>query len=190
VAAAGSGRIGAAWVVTDPPAKIRPAIPIANIVRNICVSQFSMVDALFIEAVRTTDQLKNKASRSMNGHSPRNKWARPCNVCFWPKRAWFLSKIPCRGVLERRSQVPNTAIRLAFSIALTQASAGNPNLSMKKKFRVRATQEALSSWLVSKFAMRESIAARFRRNRSRAEITAATQHPAPAEEPAQSSPAC
>jgi hypothetical protein len=38
VAAAGTGRIGAAWVVPDPPAKIRPAIPIANTVRNICVS--------------------------------------------------------------------------------------------------------------------------------------------------------
>ena len=30
LAAAGSGRMGAAWVVTDPPAKMRPAIPIAN----------------------------------------------------------------------------------------------------------------------------------------------------------------
>ena len=77
MAAAGSGRIGAAWVGPDPPAKIRPAIPIANTVRNICVSQFSMVDALFIEAVRTTDQLKNKASRSMNGHSARNKIGAP-----------------------------------------------------------------------------------------------------------------
>jgi hypothetical protein len=37
VAAAGSGRIGAAWVVPEPPAKTRPAIPIANIMRNICV---------------------------------------------------------------------------------------------------------------------------------------------------------
>jgi hypothetical protein len=36
-----------------------------------------MVDALFIEAVRTTDQLKNKASRSMNGHSARNKMGAP-----------------------------------------------------------------------------------------------------------------
>jgi hypothetical protein len=73
VAAAGSGRIGAAWVVPDPPAKIKPAIPIANTVRSICVSLFSMVDPLFIEAVRTTDQLKNNTSRSMNGHSGRNK---------------------------------------------------------------------------------------------------------------------
>jgi hypothetical protein len=32
-----------------------------------------MVDSLFIEAARTTDQLKNKTSRSMNGHSARNK---------------------------------------------------------------------------------------------------------------------
>ena len=38
MAAAGNGRIGAAWVVPYPPAKIRPAIPIANTVRNICVS--------------------------------------------------------------------------------------------------------------------------------------------------------
>ena len=73
MAAAGSGRIGAAWVVPDPPAKIKPAIPIANTVRSICVSLFSMVDPLFIEAVRTTDQLKNNTSRSMNGHSGRNK---------------------------------------------------------------------------------------------------------------------
>ena len=29
--------IGAAWVGPDPPAKIRPAIPIANTVRDICV---------------------------------------------------------------------------------------------------------------------------------------------------------
>jgi len=37
VAAAGSGRIGAAWVVPEPPAKTRPAIPAANSTRNICV---------------------------------------------------------------------------------------------------------------------------------------------------------
>jgi len=37
VAAAGSGRIGAAWVVTEPPANTRPAIPAANRMRNIGV---------------------------------------------------------------------------------------------------------------------------------------------------------
>ena len=74
MAAVGSGRIGAAWVVPDPPAKIRPAIPIANTVRNICVLRV-FYDSLFIEAVRTTDQLKNKTGRSMNGHSERNKMA-------------------------------------------------------------------------------------------------------------------
>jgi hypothetical protein len=34
--------------------------------------------SLFTEAVRTTDQLKNKTSRSMNGHSARNKTGAPC----------------------------------------------------------------------------------------------------------------
>jgi hypothetical protein len=32
--------------------------------------------SLFTEAVRTTDQFKNKTSRSMNGHSGRNKMGR------------------------------------------------------------------------------------------------------------------
>ena len=68
MAATGSGSIGAAWVLPDPPAKIRPAIPIANTVRNMCVSL-----SLFIEAARTSDQLENKTSRSMNGHSARNE---------------------------------------------------------------------------------------------------------------------
>src|SRR5262249_27982343 len=40
VAAVGIGRMGAAWVVTDPPAKMRPAIPIANIVRSIMCPPF------------------------------------------------------------------------------------------------------------------------------------------------------
>ena len=40
VAAVGIGRMGAAWVVTDPPAKMRPAIPIANIVRSIMYPPF------------------------------------------------------------------------------------------------------------------------------------------------------
>jgi hypothetical protein len=35
-----------------------------------------MVASLFIGAAQTTDQLKNKISRSMNGHSGRNKIAR------------------------------------------------------------------------------------------------------------------
>ena len=60
--------------------------------------------------------------------------------------------------------MPNTAIRLACSIALTQASAGNPNLSRTKKLRGRTTQGALSSWLISKFVTQESAAARFQRN--------------------------
>jgi hypothetical protein len=76
-----------------------------------------------------------------------------------------------------------------FLIALTQASAGNPDLS-RNKFRGRTTQGAPSTWLISKFVTQESTAARFQRNRSRGEITAATQHPAPGEEPAQSSSAC
>ena len=37
-------------------------------------SVFSMIRSL-IEAARTTDQLKNKTGRSMNGHSERNKMA-------------------------------------------------------------------------------------------------------------------
>lgn len=37
VAAAGSGRIGAAWVVPEPPVKTRVAIPKATSTRNICV---------------------------------------------------------------------------------------------------------------------------------------------------------
>jgi len=37
VVAAGSGRIGAAWVVPEPPAKTKPAIPTANSMRNIGV---------------------------------------------------------------------------------------------------------------------------------------------------------
>jgi len=40
VAAAGSGRIGAAWVVPEPPAKTRPAIPAANSTRNIVFTRF------------------------------------------------------------------------------------------------------------------------------------------------------
>ena len=41
---------------------------------------------LFIEAVGTTDKLKNMASRSMNGRSARNKRARPVMSAFGPKR--------------------------------------------------------------------------------------------------------
>jgi hypothetical protein len=40
-----------------------------------------MVDSLFIEAAQTTDQLKNKTSRSMNAHSARNKMGAPCYPC-------------------------------------------------------------------------------------------------------------
>jgi hypothetical protein len=40
VAAAESGRIGAAWVVTEPLAKIRPVIPTAKSMRNIGVTPF------------------------------------------------------------------------------------------------------------------------------------------------------
>jgi len=50
-----------------------------------------MPDALFIEVVRTTDKLKNKASRSMNGRSARNKTGAPACLIFGPKRTWFLS---------------------------------------------------------------------------------------------------
>jgi hypothetical protein len=54
VAAAGSGRIGAAWVVPEPPAKTRPAIPTANSMRNICVHPISMVDPLVVDVTRKT----------------------------------------------------------------------------------------------------------------------------------------
>ena len=40
VAAAGSGRIGAAWVVPEPPANTRPAIPTANSMRSIVCTRF------------------------------------------------------------------------------------------------------------------------------------------------------
>jgi hypothetical protein len=59
VAAAGSGRIGAAWVVREPPAKTRPATPTANIMRNIVVTRFSMVDPLVVEVPRMTKRLIN-----------------------------------------------------------------------------------------------------------------------------------
>jgi hypothetical protein len=61
-----------------------------------------MPDALFIEVVRTTDKLKNKASRSMNGRSARNKTGAPAYLIIGPKRTWFLSKIPYRCVVGRR----------------------------------------------------------------------------------------
>jgi hypothetical protein len=61
-----------------------------------------MADALFIEAVRTTDKLKNKAGCSMNGHSARNKWARLAMFDFWPNADMVLSKILYRCAVERR----------------------------------------------------------------------------------------
>jgi hypothetical protein len=69
MAAAGSGRIGAACVVPEPPAKTRPAIPTANNMRNICVHPI-LVDPLVIESLEgATDQLKNggSCSKSLNG---------------------------------------------------------------------------------------------------------------------------
>jgi hypothetical protein len=54
VAAAGSGRIGAAWVVPEPPATTRPAIPIANSMRNMCPPDFSMVHPLVVDVTRKT----------------------------------------------------------------------------------------------------------------------------------------
>ena len=88
VAAAGTGRIGAAWVVPDPPAKIRPAIPIANTVRNICVSPLMRASSW---PARTTGSTKNKTSRSMNGRSARNKTgATPASRSV---RYWHLADI-------------------------------------------------------------------------------------------------
>ena len=69
VAAAGSGRIGAAWVVPKPPAKTRPAIPAANSTRNICVHPIFpwliRSSSRSLERREATDQLKNGTSCSM-----------------------------------------------------------------------------------------------------------------------------
>jgi hypothetical protein len=45
------------------------------------VFSLSVGASLFTEAVRTTDQFKNKTSRSMNGHSGRNKMGARCYPC-------------------------------------------------------------------------------------------------------------
>ena len=73
VAAAGSGRIGAAWEVPEPPAKTRPAIPMANSMRNICVHPIFpwliRSSSRSLERREATNQLKNGTSCSMNGRS-------------------------------------------------------------------------------------------------------------------------
>ena len=75
VAAAESGRIGAAWVVPEPPAKTRPAIPTANSVRNICVHPIFpwliRSSSRSLERREATDQLKNGTSCSMDGNRAR-----------------------------------------------------------------------------------------------------------------------
>ena len=86
VAAAGSGRIGAAWVVPEPPAKTRPAIPTANSMRNICVHPIFpwliRSSSRSLERPEATDQLKNGTSCSMDG----NRAPKTRNICFWPSR--------------------------------------------------------------------------------------------------------
>jgi hypothetical protein len=63
VAAVGSGRIGAAWVVPTPPANTRPTIPTANNMRNICVHpifQWLICSSSRVARMMgATDQLKN-----------------------------------------------------------------------------------------------------------------------------------
>jgi hypothetical protein len=69
VAAAGSGRIGAAWVIPEPPAKTRPAIPMANSMRNICVHPIFpwliRSSSRSLERRKATGQLQNGTSCSM-----------------------------------------------------------------------------------------------------------------------------
>jgi hypothetical protein len=95
VAAAGSGRIGAAWVVPVPPAKTRAAIPAANSMRNIVFTRFSLVDRLVIEVLERRKRLINSRtgpavpctcrSGEQNGHchltggraSPVPEWTIP-----------------------------------------------------------------------------------------------------------------
>jgi hypothetical protein len=59
-AAAGSGKIGAAWVVPEPPAKTRPVIPIANSMRNICVHP------IFPWLTRSSTSLERRATDQLN----------------------------------------------------------------------------------------------------------------------------
>jgi hypothetical protein len=55
----------------------------------------SYFDAVFIEAARTSDQLKNKTSCSMNGRSGRNKTGARC--------------CPCHRAAERYGKADNDA---------------------------------------------------------------------------------